>query len=89
MLTIFTYAQQALTILIALVMLVERKGDGAAKKAEVIDGLQLALAALPIPTWIKAIFAIDAVVGTLIDITVSLLNKTGWFTTTADPAPVN
>jgi len=79
MLTILSYVQQAIAIIIALVMLVERQGDGQAKRQEVIDGVQLALAALPIPAWIKTLFTLDAVIGVFVDVAVALLNKLSIF----------
>jgi len=75
---ILNIVAQVIAVLTALVLAVERPGEGAQKKAEVIAAIKAALIAAPIPAWAKTIFTIDAVVGVIVDLLVATLNKTGW-----------
>ena len=83
---ILNIVSQIIAVLTALVLAVERPSEGAQKKAEVIAALKLALAVLPIPAWAKLIFMNDTVLGVIVDLVVSTLNKTGWVTPT-EPVP--
>ena len=78
---ILNIVAQVIAVLTALVLAVERPGEGADKKAEVIAAVKAALIAAPIPAWAKTIFSMDAILGLIVDLLVSTLNKTGWFNT--------
>lgn len=86
-LSILEHVREVVAVVIALVMLVERKGDGLAKRAEVIAGVKVAINALKIPDWIKGLMSLDVVLGALVDALVFALNKTGWFAAQGNPTP--
>lgn len=76
---ILNIVAQVIAILTALVLAVERPGEGEQKKTEVVTAIKEVLLVAPIPAWARAIFTIDAVVGVIVDLLVATLNKTGWF----------
>lgn len=53
--------------------------NGTTKKEEVITTVQEMVTKLDVPDWSKNIFGNTAVLGTLVDVTVGTLNKTGIF----------
>jgi len=75
---IATIIVQVLAVITSLIYLVERPGDGAAKKAEALAAAKTLIAALPIPGWAKMIFCLDVILGFLIDLAVAGLNKIDW-----------
>lgn len=85
---IIEIAAQVVGVLASLVYAVERPGEGAAKKAEVIAAAQAIILALPLPGWVKVLFANATVLGVIVDLLVSVLNRTGWFDADGSaPAP--
>lgn len=83
---ILDYVSQIIALIGMLVSLVEKQGGGEEKKAEVIAKFKEIVSALEsegvFPSWLARIFVIDTVVGTIIDIIVSIANKTGFFNKT-------
>lgn len=63
-----------------LVALVEHPGDGADKKATVLDALAKLVAAAPISDALKGMFGNEGFLGALIDIVVAVKNIVGEFT---------
>jgi hypothetical protein len=80
------YVIKVIAVIFAVVQMVERPGDGQAKKQEAVDAIQALLLLLPVPLWVKAIFGIDAIIALLVDLAVKLLNKSGWFAENPTPA---
>lgn len=83
--TIFNWIQIILSIYTFVIALVEEHGVGGdAKKKEAITKIkelvQGAVSNGKIPSWLGAIFSLDAILGIAIDIIVGWLNKTGFFT---------
>lgn len=68
-----------LVMVVAVIRLVERPGDGTTKRAEAIEALQAGVALLPIPPWFKLLASNESFLGWLVDLQVKALNKTGWF----------
>jgi len=77
---VFSIVSQAIAIIIALVNIVERPGDGAQKKKEVVD-LFIAKAGelLTLPKWAADLFLRPTFVGWLVDIVVWAANQFGFF----------
>lgn len=75
-------ARQIALLVTTIVQLKEAENsglNGTTKKEEVVTTLQGMVAKLDTPEWSKNIFSNETVLGTLVDVTVSTLNKTGIF----------
>lgn len=76
---------QALALVAAVVGIVERPGEGAEKKQEVMDIIRERLPELvSLPQWARDLFLESAFLGWVIDLVVWAANKYGFFTTTGD-----
>src|SRR5690606_37211203 len=77
---LFSIVSQAIAIIVALVSIVERPGDGAQKKKEVVD-LFIAKAGelLTLPKWASDLFLRPTFVGWLVDIVVWAASTIGFF----------
>jgi len=77
---IFKVVMEVIAIIVALVNIVERPGDGAQKKKEVVD-LFIAKAGelLTLPKWASDLFLRPTFVGWLVDIVVWAANTFGFF----------
>lgn len=76
---------QALALVAAVVGIVERPGEGAAKKAEVMGIVRERLPELvSLPSWVREMFIDSAFLGWIIDLVVWAANKYGFFGTTSD-----
>lgn len=77
---VFSIVSQVIAIIIALVNIVERPGDGAQKRKEVID-LFIAKANefLELPKWAADLFLRDSFVGWIVDVVVWAANTFGIF----------
>lgn len=77
---LFSVVSQAIAIIVALVNIVERPGDGAQKKKEVVD-LFIAKAGelLTLPKWASDLFLRPTFVGWLVDVVVWAANTFGFF----------
>ena len=83
--TIFRWIETILAIYTFIIALCEEHNTGGdAKKkqaiAEIKELLRVAVENGKIPSWLGAIFSIDAILGMLIDWIVGILNKSGFFT---------
>ena len=78
--TIFKIVTKAIAIIVALVNIVERPGDGAQKRKEVVD-LFIAKAGelLTLPKWAADLFLRPTFVGWLVDVVVWAANQFGFF----------
>lgn len=87
---IFKVVMQVIAIITALVNIVERPGDGAQKKKEVVD-LFIAKAGelLTLPKWAADLFLRPTFVGWLVDVVVWAANQFGFFERTETPAPTS
>jgi hypothetical protein len=86
--SIVTVVMMVIGLLYLLMKAVEAPGGGPEKKAAVIAAFRDLVGILPIPAWAKALFLLEPVVGTVIDLMIGLLNKSGWFEEDApDPLP--
>jgi hypothetical protein len=79
MANIFTWVQMIISVISMIIMLVERPGEGQQKKDESIDAFIKAVAALPVPAWVKLIFTSREIIGILIDLAVWRANKNAVF----------
>ncbi len=74
---------RAASLVILAIEIVERPGEGAQKKEEatniIIEGLQALVSGGLIPGWVATVFGNRTFLGWLIDLLVSLANKTGFF----------
>lgn len=77
---IMSLALGTVATLLSLIGMVERPGEGATKKAEVIAGVKVFVNGTDAPVWAKSIFTNETVLGFLIDFAVARLKATGWFT---------
>src|SRR5690606_6162335 len=77
---VFSIVSQAIAIIVALVNIVERPGDGAQKRKEVVD-LFIAKAGelLVLPKWASELFLRPTFVGWLVDVVVWAANQFGFF----------
>ena len=77
---IFKVVMEVIAIIVALVNIVERPGDGAQKKKEVVD-LFIAKAGelITLPKWASELFLRPTFVGWLVDIVVWAANTFGFF----------
>jgi len=84
---LFSAIGEVIAIIIALVTIVERPGEGEAKRDEVIDlfleRAQEHLAGLP--KWAAGLFIRRSFIGWLIDVVVWVANTTGFFTPSEEP----
>lgn len=79
--SLFKAVGEIIAIIVALVSIVERPGDGPTKREQVVtlflekaeDHLQ------GLPTWAKALFMRQSFVGWLVDVVVWAANSTGFF----------
>lgn len=87
---LFSIVSQAIAIIVALVNIVERPGDGAQKRKEVVD-LFIAKAGelLTLPKWASDLFLRPTFVGWLVDVVVWAANTFGFFERTETPAPTS
>lgn len=87
---LFSIVSQAIAIIVALVNIVERPGDGAQKKKEVVD-LFIAKAGelLTLPKWASDLFLRPTFVGWIVDVVVWAANTFGFFERTETPAPTS
>ena len=83
---ILMIVSQVLAIVLAIVVAVERPGEGSEKRAQAIKGIKDVLGMLPLPGWVMTIFGNDMVLGVLVNALVNTLNKTGWLTPAANVA---
>lgn len=77
----FSWVREIVAIIVALVTIVERPGDGPVKREQVID-LFLEKASEHIqglPAWAKGLFMRRSFVGWLVDVIVWVANQTGFF----------
>lgn len=76
---------KALALVAAVIAVVERPGDGAAKKQEVMEIIRERLPELvALPQWVRDLFLESAFLGWLIDLVVWAANKYGFFTHTGN-----
>lgn len=86
MLKLFGIVSQVIAVIVALVNIVERPGDGAAKRAEVVRfALEFVDKHLKLPAWADNLFRRESFVGWLVDVIVWAANSFGFFTSTETP----
>lgn len=77
---LFSVVSQAIAIIVALVNIVERPGDGAQKRKEVVDlFLEKASELLSLPKWARDLFLRPTFVGWIVDVVVWAANTFGFF----------
>jgi len=76
---------KVLALVAAVIGIVERPGDGAQKKQEVIEIVRERLPeVVALPKWIEDLFLSPSFLGWLIDIIVAVANRHGFFVTSSD-----
>lgn len=76
----FGWVKELIAVIIALVTIVERPGDGEAKRNEVIDlVLEKVGEHVALPAWAKSVFLRRSFIGWLVDVIVWAANTTGFF----------
>lgn len=81
MLTIFRVVAEVIAIIVALVQIVERPGDGATKRQQVVEMFMAqAREHLNLPTWAENLFLRESFIGWLVDVVVWAANMYGFFT---------
>src|SRR5690606_34010177 len=77
---IFKVVMEVIAIITALVNIVERPGDGAAKRKEVVDlFMSEAKQHLSLPKWASVLFLRRSFVGWWVDVVVWAANSVGFF----------
>lgn len=84
---LFSAIGEIISIIIALVTIVERPGEGETKRDEVIElFLEQAREHIKgLPKWAAGLFVRRSFVGWLVDVVVWVANTTGFFTPSEEP----
>lgn len=86
MLKIFGVVSQVIGIIVALVNIVERPGNGEQKRKDVIKlFLEAVDKHLTLPAWAGGLFKRESFIGWLVDVVVWAANTFGFFTSTDEP----
>lgn len=85
MLSIFRVVSEVIAIIVALVTIVERPGDGEQKRADVVRLFLEQAKRMTLPSWAANLFLRESFVGWLVDVVVWAANAFGFFTGTDEP----
>lgn len=88
MLTIFRVVSEVIAIIVALVTIVERPGDGEQKRADVVRLFLEQAQRLDLPYWADKLFRRESFVGWLVDVVVWAANTFGFFRRADEPETV-